>query len=502
MLGTAAVPLRGVLGHRRLRPGGRGADLLTARPSRRRTVAELSVLVVAGAAVTAVRRQGLSSGGGVDPLLSGAPLLLGLAGALLLVRAYPWPLRALARPSARRGGPVGFLGLARAGRGSAGAALLPLLALLLALSVAAFGAEILGGVSAGREQAALLQTGADAQVAGSFAPLPTALVDAVRRSPGVGSVLALRHSANEPLNDQGPGANFDLYGIDPAPYLRLSQQDGAGGFDPALLDYRGGGPIPVLASPDLAAQAGSAPIPMDDAFGKYTVRIVGTVPGTPAQEAGGFMLVADAALDTLPRPHDPMARNPGTLLLGGRVDGDALRAAVQRTALGQPVTVLVRTEQLAALADSPQQSAVESVYLATIAAAGLLSVLAVLLALLQAAPGRSALLARLRTMGLTPGQGYRLILVEALPPVLTAVVAGTLLGLAAIPLFGPSVDLATLIGPVDPGLRITTGLQARALPLLAPAAALLLIAVGVVAAEAAVVGRRQIGTELRAGDQR
>jgi putative ABC transport system permease protein len=124
-------------------------------------------------------------------------------------------------------------------------------------------------------------------------------------------------------------------------------------------------------------------------------------------------------------------------------------------------------------------------------------VVAVLLALLQAAPGRSALLARLRTMGLTPRQGYALILVEALPQVLAGVLAGTALGAASIPLLSPAVDLSALVGAT-----VDSGLQAEPLPLLLPGAALLLLTVGVVSAEAAVLGRRQIGTELRAGDRR
>ncbi|MBC3842392.1 ABC transporter permease [Streptacidiphilus sp. 4-A2] len=102
---TVTIALRALARCRRA-PGARErADLTSARPSRRRTVAEAGVLVAAAAAAVLVRRQGVTTGGGVNLLLSCAPLLLALSGALVLLRIYPWPLRALARRRARDRGP-------------------------------------------------------------------------------------------------------------------------------------------------------------------------------------------------------------------------------------------------------------------------------------------------------------------------------------------------------------------------------------------------------------
>ncbi|MFC1429444.1 FtsX-like permease family protein [Streptacidiphilus sp. N1-3] len=499
-LTTLAVPLRSLAAHRGVTAAGRPEELVSQRPSRRRTVVDLTVLVAAVAAATAVRRQGFAPGGGVDPLLSGAPLLLGAAGALLLIRLYPWPLRLAARPVARRRGAVGFLGLVRAGRGSAVASALPLLAVLLALTVAVFGTEVLSGIGTGRDRAVAAQVGADAQIVSERSPLPPALVAAVRRSPGVRSVLGVQHSADEPLTVHGNRDVFDLYGVDPAGYARLSGADRIGRFDPALLRYSGSGPLPVLASPALAAAIGPEPMAMDDQFGTYRIKVVGVLDSTPLVSSGEFMLVSGAALAALPPSSVHNALDPATLLLQGPVDGKALRAAVARTAGDVSADVLVRSELRAQLDHSPLQAALVPLYAATVLAAALLSLMAVLLSLLQAAPARSSLLAGLRTMGLTPGQGYRLILVESLPQILAAVVVGTLLGLAAIPLFGPSVNLAALVG--DTGTAPAAGLRAEALPLLGPGRALLLLAVAVVLLEAAVIGRRQISTVLRAGDQR
>ncbi|WP_338119547.1 ABC transporter ATP-binding protein, partial [Streptomyces parvus] len=135
LLVCVALPLRTTLQHIRPTLHGAREDMVSAKPSRRRTVAELTLLVLAVGAVTALRRRGTSESD-TDLLVSGAPVLVALIAALVLVRLYPLPLRLAARPMARLRGAIGFLSLARAGRSSAGGAL-PLLALLLALATAA-----------------------------------------------------------------------------------------------------------------------------------------------------------------------------------------------------------------------------------------------------------------------------------------------------------------------------------------------------------------------------
>lgn len=117
LLGTLALPLRAVVAHRRPRPVER-TDAAGARPSRRRTVAELTVLVLAVGAVLALRGRSTATGG-VDALVSATPVLIGVIAALVLMRLYPLPLRLAARPAARTAGLTGFLSLARAGRARA-----------------------------------------------------------------------------------------------------------------------------------------------------------------------------------------------------------------------------------------------------------------------------------------------------------------------------------------------------------------------------------------------
>ncbi len=129
--------------------------------------------------------------------------------------------------------------------------------------------------------------------------------------------------------------------------------------------------------------------------------------------------------------------------------------------------------------------------------------MALLLALVRAAPERVALLARLRTMGLTRRQGRGLLVVESLPLALAAAGGGVLAGWAAVALLGPGIDLtATALGG-----RSAAGVPGPVTPaadpwsLLLPAAAVVVLAVAASAAQAwAATGRTT--TELRAGDTR
>ncbi|MFF9199650.1 FtsX-like permease family protein [Streptomyces sp. NPDC014779] len=510
VVAAVLLPARAMVQHRRPQLHGGREDLVSARPSTRRTVAELTLLVLAVAAVTALRRRGTADAG--DHLVSAAPVLVALIAAVVLVRLYPLPLRWAARPAARVRGTVGFLALARAGRSSASGAL-PLLALLLALTTAAFGGSVLTGVADARDRAASLAVGADARVngEGGRAPLPAGLADAVRGAPGVREVspVQIEYGLELPSRlgtaDQGMGA--PLIGVEPVSYARLAARTGFGAFDAGLLKSTGtGGPehtgdsdrvIPALASPKVAERLGTRPMEIIAAAGRFHVKVVAVREATPALPDKDFLVVNGTDL----------TNRAATALLvtgpaGAPLDAAALRSAV--AAHGKGLGVVLREERRAAYVDSPLQTGAEGLYRVAIAAGAGYAVLAVLLSLLQTAPERTTLLARLRTMGLTRRQGRTLLALEALPQALLAAAGGALVGWATIALLSPGVDLVrmALAAAPDEAVALGTALRADGWSLGVPAAGVVLLTGAVAGVQAWWVARRGSVKELRAGDAR
>ncbi|MER6914050.1 FtsX-like permease family protein [Streptomyces sp. NPDC000594] len=490
LLSCAALPVHAVVRHRRARLHEEREDSGTARPSRRRIVAEATVLVLAVAAAYALRSRGAGTGSGAgDQLVSAAPVLVGVASALVLVRLYPLPLRLLALPLARSRGALGFLALARAGRAPATTAL-PLLALLVALMTAAFGGSVLAGIDAARDRAALLTVGADARVESSREELPEGAVQRVRALPGVEDVVTVRREFDLDLGDGG-GAVVTLFAVDSAAYARLAGELGQGEFDAKTLTG-GSGPLPALASPLVAERIGDSPVIVGTSDGQFGIRVVAEREALPALFGGSFVVVDAGRLNW------PLG--PTTLL----VSGDGLSSAALTKAVGGRATVESRAEERSAFTDAPVQRGAERIYVAAAATGAGYAVVAVLLSLMRAAPERTALLARLRTMGLTRRQGRRLLVLENLPQTLPAGIGGALVGWGAILLLAPGIDLAGLALTGDGRFDALGAVELRpdAWSLLVPALAVVVLAAGVVALQAWAVTRRTTTTELRVGDTR
>ncbi|WP_406398644.1 FtsX-like permease family protein [Streptomyces uncialis] len=548
LVACVALPVRAMATHRPVRVSQDREDLTSARPSRHRTVAELTALAVAVSAVVALRRRGTSGGEGLVAL---APVLVGVIAALLLVRLHPLPLRALARPVGRLRGLTGKLALARAARGSA-SAVLPLLALLTALTTAAFGGSVLAGVADTRERAALLATGADARVdarylldAGAAKRVASvdgvdgvteAAVDYTAMAEGLGGDPATdtgtasgSGSASESGSTSGsasgtsssgtadgadgagatgPDLRVPLAVVDAKAYARLSERVGVGAFPPSVLtdgggdgsggsgDAQGSGDgdgrvVPALAAPATAARLGDKPVTLLVDGERVKVRVAAVRASTPAVQAAGFLVVDARALG------GPL--RPTTLLLtGDRLDREPLAKAA-----GDETVVHLRTEERARYADSPLQSGAERIYLAAVAAGAGYAALALLLSLARAAPERAALLARLRTMGLTRRDGRRLLVLESLPQALLASAGGAVAGWAAIRLLAPGTDLTAVALAAAAGGTTApiAGLRADPVSLLVPSLAVVVLTVGVAALQAWWTGRRDSVQELRIGDR-
>ncbi|MFJ8081211.1 FtsX-like permease family protein [Streptomyces sp. NPDC096205] len=482
-----ALPLRAAAAHRTVGVHSARTDITAVRPSRRRTVAELTLLVLAAGAVETLRRRGTADG---DALMSAAPVLVAIIAALLLVRLYPLPLRGLARPAARLRGAIGHLSLARAGRGAT-SAILPLLALSTALTTAAFGGSVVAGVREARDAAALLAVGADARVE-AVEGLPSALPGQVRRTPGVSGLTEL--SIAYQARPGGRQQTLPVAGVDPTAYAALADRTDLGAFDVEQLRRPASAkaPLPALASPSTAQNYGTAPFEIRMQDGTFiTVRITVVRDRTPALSGTDFLIVDRAGLSR------EAARPTVLLLTGGGLDGAALRRVAEPRA-----DVRLRAEERDLYVDSPLQSGAERVYVAAVTAGAGYAVLTLLLSLLRTAPERRALLARLRTMGLTRTQGRRLLVLESLPQAGLAALGGVLTGWATIRLLAPGIDLTALALPPATSAPVPAELHTDVLSLAVPATAVLLVTVGVAAVQAWWTGRRGSVTELRVGDAR
>ena len=486
--GIIGPPLAVAWQHRVVRPEHPGHAARSGRPvagrrgrRARRLVAEVALCAAAVGGLVVLRAQGSAAGatpgsGGLDLYTSLAPVLVAVPAVLLAMRLSPLAVRGLLRLSTRRAGPVRFLGLAQAARAPA-ATILPLFAVVLALTLAAFTGMLRDAVSRGETAASWRATGADAVVNAELTS--TAISPAAQRA--AAAVPGVQHAtASQVTRWALPGhGQLTVVAVDPASYpallagtpwppLRRSQLDVLTAPRPSA-----GQPVPVLASPAAAAALrGSSgrlsAIPGTITPGPLTVRVAGLIPGTPALPDGGafVMLPLRAAPGST-----ATAAAPANLLLlgGGGIDGPALRTVARRLVPGAAVTL--RSDVLASLAGAPLQHGAYVMFAVVLAAAAAFGLAALLADLALGAADRHQTLARLATMGVDAGQARRLVLVEKAPALLAAAVAGTACALVLPVLTAQALNLSVFTGAGTP-VPVRADWTALAIPV----AGLLLVA--------------------------
>jgi putative ABC transport system permease protein len=156
--------------------------------------------------------------------------------------------------------------------------------------------------------------------------------------------------------------------------------------------------------------------------------------------------------------------------------------------------VTLRSAVLAALGNSPLPRGAYLSFGAGLAAAAGFSVVILLLDLALGAREREQTLARLATMGLGPGQARRLTLLETLPAVLAAAIAGVASAWALAPLTGSVLNLSVFTGS-SASVPVKPDFVALGLPVLG----LVALAVVVLLAEIRAAGRRGVTGSLRLG---
>jgi len=194
------------------------------------------------------------------------------------------------------------------------------------------------------------------------------------------------------------------------------------------------------------------------------LRVLGSLDSFTGVTAGGqFAVLPRWALGAQAPPPTAMA------IVGQRLDKAALIAAADRAVPGSHVTL--RSEVLAAISGAPLPHGGFVTFAQGAAVAGGLSLLVLALTLVLTARSREMTLARLATMGLGPAQSRRITVVETLPAILAATVAGAACALALVPLVGPAVNLAAFTG-----MPVVVPLHANLIAIAVTAAGLVVLA--------------------------
>ena len=491
---VAAAPLialreqrdeRGAPGKRHGSRGGDSGAGLAARlgghGAWRRVAAELTLAAAAVAGVVVLRQRG----SGTLPSL--APVLVAVPVAIVVMRCYPFAVRGLLRLAGRRRGVAAFTGLARAARSSPGA-VMPGIALVLALAVAAFGFLVRAAVTDGQAAQSWQQTGADALINAqlAFQPPSAAFARDVSAVPGVRHVALVSVTSG-----QADGSQVPVAALQPGQYAALLAGAPLPPFPAAALAASAPGgtsPVPALVTPAGAAALGPgggevAGIGQDATLtvGLQSVRIritgeiagLAGIPGTPQVILPASAL--DAGADAAPNV---------VLVTGPDIDVPRLDAVVRRDLPGATVTLRATVQAALSRAPLPRDEAA-AIVAAEIAAAGL-TLLVLLIMIAGAAQARRPAVARLRVMGVTGRQARWAELAETLPLVVAAAAGGIACAWALGPLIGPALNLSVLTGGA------TAPVGARWVPLGAAAAGLLILTLLALAVEA-ITSRNEEG---------
>jgi putative ABC transport system permease protein len=457
-----------------------------------RLVVEAALVAASVAGIVVSRDQGAQAGSGVNFYTSSAPVLVAIPAVIVMLRLYPLALRRLLRASARSSRAPGFLGLARASRTGLTPAL-PALALVLALTVAAFAGMVRDAVTNGDVAASWHTVGADATVTSSYTAQSFAISSAAARA--VAAVPGVTHAA-EVMNESWAttaGGQVTVLAVDPASYAQLVAR--TSGFPPVpagLLAPPGkaGAPQPVLASPQAAAELGGGAVTLSarrTSLQPVRVRVAGVIASTPALPAGGAFVIMPLAAIKSP---EPIPVNE-MLLTGGSIDHARLAALVRHALPGGVATF--RSDIFSALTGGPLQHGAFALFSLAVVAAAILGLAVMLLVYALGVAEREATLARLATMGLDEGQRAWVVALEVLPAVIAAAVAAWACALALPRVLAPDLDLSVFTGSPGP-VKLAADVASFAVPL-AGLAVLTAVALGIEIGS----GRRRGATSLRIG---
>jgi len=463
-------------------------DLSSRSPHPWRWVVETLVVAAAAAALYLLVSRGLqaTSRTSVDPLATAGPLLVSLAAAVLATRLFPLPVRVVHAAMRRRRDLTGFLGSARAIR-EGGVTLVPMLALLVATSIATFSTTLLTTVSHGLRESTIAETGADIRMSGP--PYFDDDIAGIAEVAGIAGLARVHAAPTAQLAIDGVSQRVTVYAVDSVALTRVQEGITGAVALPAGMSELVDGTVPVVVSPALMSEEGS-----DLSLyltGVLEVSAVAVEPSAVGIANEARWVVAD--LDLL-REVTGQSLVPRLLLVGLEpgADPEAATAALA-AASGGSGTITAASARAGQFLDSPSARAMQQGAIAALVLSIVQSVLALVLTLVLAAPARRRLVGMLRTLGLGSAGARRLVAWELVPLASAALVAGTGLGLALPHLVVATVDLSAFTGQVSP--PVVYNWRSLALVLVGVVAV-----VGITLLVASAVARRLSLSVLRIGD--
>ncbi len=470
------------------------------RTGRRRLVLDLLVVAIALGGVITLRGRDAASAGDLNLYLASVPVLLALAGSIVVLRVYPALARVAAGAAAARPDLVVVHGLRGVARGAAGQEV-PLVALVLAVAVGVFSTLVVGTLGQGEARAGGEAVGADFRVEGRAGALLPQTLD-------VGAVAGVERTAAAARTDGtliGTGrvpAAVDVVALDAPGWLDVGAGRAVTTTVPPeltaapLVDAGApDSPVAAIAGPATLArlglargQVGTLTVRGND----VSVRIADVKPEFPGLGSLDGVVLLDLAAARVALPDVPLepsllfVRAPATAAPG-------LEAAVERFA--GTVALASRDEVLAGIRASALVGAVRTGFGVAVAIALLYAVAVVAVATRQAVLARRRELAVLHALGMPARSLSRLLGVEVAPLVATSIVAGLGLGLAMGLLVVPDLDLAGLVGLAGPAEIAGDPLMLLALLATPAAAAFVAVAIG-----ARGIGRADVADATRAVD--
>jgi putative ABC transport system permease protein len=474
----------------------------------RRLVFEVLLISLSLAAAWLLRERGLSSvqaagtTPGFDPFLAAAPLLVGLAIGLVIIRLYPIPVRGLGWLASRRRDLVPVLGLRSIGRHPS-AGYLPLLILTLTVAIGTLSSVLAASLVRDQLAASWLDVGADYRIESTSGralgeaadPRPVEGVEAVAD----GLIVPDTFLSTAP----GNRATMLFEALDPVAYdAVVAGSPVAQTLATTFLGWPTGAdsgtvhaPIPAIVSTRMPA--GAPDLGVGDGFSLSVLgrpmrfAVAARTDAFPGIRSGAAFVVAPLASvvagwgGTPPRPSIVFVR------------GDDDLAATLRIGASESADTIVtsRHERYAGMRDAPLVAAVIGGFALALGVAAAYAALAVVTVAALEVQRRSREVAFLRTLGLTGRQIGLLTAVEQGAPLVLAIGIGIAVGLGLAWLVAPGLDLAAFSG-VQPAAGLRVDWPSIAIVALIVAA----VVVAAVAGSSWVARRLDVGYALRIGE--